>query len=387
MLMSLRLPTLSFVYDRKKRATANRPASVELRVSYNYKQKYLSTGIRLLPKEWRKDSITNRPDAVQLNKILDSIRTKVAHILETMVEEDNIDLNEIAPRLERTSKEGKTFIEFCEERSEIRKYGRAKDTQQRYDRFMRYFKKWGKIRYFSDVTEHNIMLMDENLREKKMKNYSKWQNYHRFLNSYILDAINSGFLKKNPYKWIHIEKDKDSKTLQNFLSLDEIHQIETAKMPTPCLERVRDVFIFQTYTALAYKDLSNFDLNKGKERPDGHILYTSKRGKNGQEFTFIILEPAMRILKKYNGKLPLISNIKYNMYLKMVAQDAGIDKPITTHWARHTGATILLNAGIDMETVAKILGHSSTTITRKIYAKLLDDTIAEKMIQAEAKLK
>ena len=65
---------------------------------------------------------------------------------------------------------------------------------------------------------------------------------------------------------------------------------------------------------------------------------------------------------------------------------AGIDKPLTSHWARHTGATILLNEGLDMETVAKILGHSSTRITRSIYAKLLDDTIAKKMKKAERKM-
>jgi integrase len=39
-----------------------------------------------------------------------------------------------------------------------------------------------------------------------------------------------------------------------------------------------------------------------------------------------------------------------------------------------------------METVAKILGHSSTKITRSTYAKLLDDTVAKEMIRAESKL-
>lgn len=94
----------------------------------------------------------------------------------------------------------------------------------------------------------------------------------------------------------------------------------------------------------------------------------------------------MRILKKYDYKLPLICNVKYNQYLKVCAQMAKIDKRLTTHWARHTGATILLNEGVDMETVAKILGHSSTRITRQIYAKLMDKTIAEKMAEVNKKL-
>ena len=67
--------------------------------------------------------------------------------------------------------------------------------------------------------------------------------------------------------------------------------------------------------------------------------------------------------------------MKYNAYLKVVAQSAGIDKPITTHWARHTGATLLLNEGIPMRIVSRICGHSSTKITEAIYAKLLDETV------------
>lgn len=93
----------------------------------------------------------------------------------------------------------------------------------------------------------------------------------------------------------------------------------------------------------------------------------------------MLLKPAMAVLRKYAFKLPIISNVKYNEYLKVCAQKAGIDKPITSHWARHTGATILLNDGIDMEIVAKVLGHSSTRITRSVYAKLLDDTIVKAM--------
>jgi site-specific recombinase XerD len=79
--------------------------------------------------------------------------------------------------------------------------------------------------------------------------------------------------------------------------------------------------------------------------------------------------------------------VKYNEYLKLVAQAANIDKPISTHWARHTGATILLNdGGVDMEVVSHILGHNSTKQTRKTYAKLLDKTIVTAMSKAERKL-
>ena len=101
----------------------------------------------------------------------------------------------------------------------------------------------------------------------------------------------------------------------------------------------------------------------------------SKRKKTNISFTVPLLQPSLDILHKYHGKLPIISNEKYNEYLKIVANAAGINKPITSHWARHTGATLLLNAGVDMQIVSKICGHSSTKITEQIYAKLLDETI------------
>lgn len=94
----------------------------------------------------------------------------------------------------------------------------------------------------------------------------------------------------------------------------------------------------------------------------------------------------MAVLEKYGWRLPVLSNVKYNEYLKVVAQTAGVDKPITSHWARHTGATVLLNAGVDMETVARVLGHSSTKVTRSTYARLLDDTVVRKMLEAEREI-
>ena len=56
-----------------------------------------------------------------------------------------------------------------------------------------------------------------------------------------------------------------------------------------------------------------------------------------------------------------------------MAQAAGIDdKPVSSHWAIHTAATLQLNEGIDIQFVLKICGYSSTGITERMYVKLLD---------------
>ncbi len=373
------MPAVGFVYNRKKTATRSKAAVIEILVSYCGKHKYMSTGVRVLPKEWHCGMVTGRPDAIELNKALNTMRNKVLKAINEMLEEGLVDIRDIPSRMRRQEAMGKTFTEFCRERAKVRTYGMAKGTVARYERFLRWFERWGVIRSFGDVTERNVILMDEALSRTGMRDVSKWTNYHRTLKSFILDAISEGYLRRNPYKWVRISKgDDDGKGLRKFLTRDELERIRTAKMGTECLERVRDLFVFQTYTCMSYTDLVAFDIGKVRD-VNGRMMYTGRRGKTGVEFTFMLLEPALEVLRKYGGKLPLLSNVKYNEYLKVVAQAAGIDKPITTHWARHTGATLLLNAGVDMETVAKILGHTSTKITRSVYAKLLDDTVAREM--------
>ena len=86
------------------------------------------------------------------------------------------------------------------------------------------------------------------------------------------------------------------------------------------------------------------------------------------------------------GKLPILSNVKYNEYIKEAAKAAGIDKPVTTHWARHTGATLLLNAGVPIEIVSKVCGHASVKMTERIYAKMLPKTIVKAVNDAEGKI-
>lgn len=374
--MNNKLPQIKLVYDRYKTATATKPAVVEIRITYNYKQKYISTGVMLLPHQWKKGIITDIPDVVQISQTLENMLTEVKQVLYEMLNEGSVDIFSIPERLERKKQKKLTFLEFCNQRAIIRKYGKRKDSQERYNRFIRLFTAWGKIKEFEDINDKNIIAYDKYLESTGMKAYSKWNNYHRFLNSFILDAIDEGLLKRNPYKWINIEKNKNSKGIERCLTPDEFRKLKAAELPTESLKRIRDLFIFQTYTCMAYADLKDFDAGAVQEIK-GMKVYLGSRVKTDKPFTIPILSPAWDILMKYEGKLPIISNVKYNLYLKTIAQAAGLDKAVSSHWARHTGATLLLNEGIPMQIVSKICGHSSTRITEQVYAKLLDETVVD----------
>ncbi len=60
----------------------------------------------------------------------------------------------------------------------------------------------------------------------------------------------------------------------------------------------------------------------------------------------------------------------------MMTQYAKINKPITTHYARHTAACLALNNGVRIETVSKMLGHANIKTTQ-VYAKLLTGEVEQ----------
>ena len=368
-------PQVSFIYNRRHIASSNRKAAVELRINYNRKQKFISTGIMLYPNQWKNGMIINCPDALEISQTLDTLLTEVRKIIFDMIRENNIDINAIPDRIKRNKVSQIDFLEYCKERAKVRKYGLTPDSQIRYERFIKYFSLWGRIKSFEDISDANIIDYDRFLAKRHLKRSTIWNNYHRFLNSFILDAIDDGLMTRNPYKWINIERRRID-SINKCLTPEEFRKLKNTPMPTQSLERVRDVFVFQTYTCLSYSDLCRFDARNVQELK-GMKVYIDHRQKTKVEFTLPILSPAWDILMKYEGKLPIISNVKYNLFLKSVAQTAGIDKPLSTHWARHTGATLLINEGVDTKIIKKICGHSSVRITEQIYAKLLDETVVD----------
>src|SRR5690606_1828003 len=99
-----------------------------------------------------------------------------------------------------------------------------------------------------------------------------------------------------------------------------------------------------------------------------------------------LLPKAAIIIEKYRNNpralaqgslFPVISNQKLNSYLKEVADLCGIKKNLTFHLARHTFATsVTLSNGVPIETVSKMLGHT-TIRTTQIYAKVVEQKVSQ----------
>ena len=380
------------VFDRRKRSSNKVEGSIELRITHERKQVFFATGIKCLPKQWKNGCIVNRTDAFELNDALDIFMKQARDVINESMRQGAFDIHLVTylmnPKKDSKEKQhkeeahGPLLVDYMRERAEVRKFGKKADSCKRYDRFINWFESWGGMVTFADVTEANIINMDHALDRKirsgEMKAKSKWHNYHRFLNAFLIDAKEDGIIAKNPYRRLKIDHGDDGDGLEKCLTKEEFHRIETLNPPTEYMRHVRDLFVFQVYTCMAYVDLESFN-KKMIRYVDGRPMYFGNRGKTGKEFSFLLMKPAMNILKMYDMCLPIMSNQKYNQQLKNLAVMANIDKPLSTHWARHTGATLLLNSGVDMEIVSRILGHSSTKMTRDVYAKMLDSTIADAM--------
>lgn len=166
-----------------------------------------------------------------------------------------------------------------------------------------------------------------------------------------------------------------------YLTDAELDRLRTTDLHNDSLDRVRDTALFQSSCGLAYIDLA--DLRpEDLQCTDNTYYITKQRHKTGVRFVAPVIDGGEWIFFKYNGKLPILSNQKYNAYLKSVADLAGIKKHFSSHLFRRTYATRLASKGVRAETTAKALGHTDTKITLRHYVALQDEVVIEEVAKA-----
>ena len=65
-----------------------------------------------------------------------------------------------------------------------------------------------------------------------------------------------------------------------------------------------------------------------------------------------------------------------NQSLAVVGEHIGLPFNLSMHAARHTFAVFALNNGLSMSVVSRLLGHGSTDVTEKVYARFLPETLS-----------
>lgn len=199
-------------------------------------------------------------------------------------------------------------------------------------------------------------------------------NYSKILRTVLNKAANDGILQKNPASTV--KRLEEPETAIIFLNSDEVQRLADTYLEGPCGEEVRRAFLFSCHTGLRISDMETITWSQIEVNP----MQIIKRQVKTQNLVYIPVSTSVQRLildgEEHDPDEKIFDlTIEYRRtsykYLKQWAVKAKIQKNISWHTARRTFATLALENGVDIYTVAKLLGHTSIKQVAK-YAKVTD---------------
>ena len=194
----------------------------------------------------------------------------------------------------------------------------------------------------------------------------------KMLKKILSFAVKERLLDVNPFQMTLKEEKLDYHTL----TIDDVKYLLSVDITDKRIASIRDLFVFQSMTGLSYADMASLSMDDIKDD-----VIIKRRKKTDVQFVIPVLPIAKSILEKYEYRLPIISNQKYNQYLKVLGDVCKMPMSLHSHLARHSYACILLNSGVDMKTISKTLGHSSMRTTERIYAEMSNQTVISNILE------
>ncbi len=217
----------------------------------------------------------------------------------------------------------------------------------------------------------------ESLDKVMAESFSKWMLERGKSASYIDNHIK---LMKRMVEYAHVtfktEKTtislftiRQTKAKQIYLVNDQLAKLHKTIIQNQTLQRIRDMFLLQCYTGMAYADLMKF--NRGLVTTYNNIEFLRyNRKKTGNTGLLPLLPEAKKIIEKYDYNIPHITNECYNRFLKELAMLCDIDVKLTSHVGRKTFGSLMLNRGASMESTTKMLGKTNVREVEQIYAEV-----------------
>lgn len=197
-------------------------------------------------------------------------------------------------------------------------------------------------------------------------------SYFKFVTAVLNKASSKGLIAVNPVAALEMrERPQGQSPEKTFLSLDEVSRL--IDTPCPAYPILKNMFLFACFTGLRCSDVKALTWKK----VDDNMIGTTMQ-KTQKAIYIPISNNARRWLPERGSSGPedkvFTGYPTINTVCRTIdkwAKDAGIDKHVTFHIARHTFATLTLEYGADLYTVSKLLGHQRVTTTQ-IYAKIVD---------------
>ena len=373
--------SVAIIRDWRKTAGDNELGPLDVRVTYNRKAYYISTGVRVLGKNWA-GAVVGRPDADALNNRLGIVVRRVNEKVNEFIEQRKpIDVNAIKVYVyEGTKVDGKQdrFLDWV--KGQIDTLQVSSGTRKHYWLLYDRLKNYGKLRAWSDLTVEAIYEWDAWLHKEVKAQVKKGHpervgcdgtiyNYHKHLKAMLNRAKDFGVISASPYERLKGKFKKGDNENVEYLTEEQMNRIlDTHPVAGTQMEDVRDLFVFQMFTGLAYSDTQAFDI-KNYHRDGDVWVANGKRIKTGVPYVSVLLPPVVDVLERHGWQVPKMVNVKYNGLLKTFGNVIGIEG-LHSHLARHTFATWMLGNDAKVQNVMRMLGHKNIAQTMR-YAKVL----------------
>ncbi|MDB5142955.1 MAG: site-specific integrase [Mucilaginibacter sp.] len=395
------------VLPKSARKSKDGALSLDIRITVNLKRAVISLGQKIPDHLWDQEAgkaTGNSQEARLVNNAIEKSKVRLRQIYSTLeLQEENVTVEMLKEAYQGKTEDPKTLLDaldFVIERFEkkVEKQYRAvaslkklRTIRSKTVNFLQHQYKAKDIRldkikfaFAEDFIDY--LMLEEDINANTAKKYLK----------HVKHAIKAGvertWIPVNPiqsFKCGYIDPERD------ILDEREIMTLYRKHFEIKRLEEIKDVYLFMCFTGFAYKDTSLLTVSHIVNFFDGQEWIVKNREKTYCRENVPLLPIAKEIIEKYRDHpvrkskgllLPVLTNQKYNAYLKEVVDICGINKTLTTHTARHTFATtITLANGVPIETVSALLGHKSIKTTQ-IYAKIVARKIGDDMNELKKKL-
>lgn len=241
-------------------------------------------------------------------------------------------------------------------------------------------------RYLSDYNEHRPLPLAD-VTALYIYNFSVWlatqgkdkgegtlnQNsvavYLKKLRTFLQHAYNVKLIQDDFTTAVQVPKTLTPE--REYLTQEELTKLASTKAD----ERIKTAYLFACLTGLRYSDIKALSVEDYDSNT--HTL-SIRMKKTGKPLTIYLSDEAISIIERRLSRketrlfADLPANNTTNNLLHGWSIDAGINKTLTFHTARHTYATLAISANVDVYTLKELLGHASVQTTQ-IYAKVVED--------------
>jgi site-specific recombinase XerD len=230
----------------------------------------------------------------------------------------------------------------------------------------------------ADVGLKLLTHLDQYLRNEKGHGQTYTNRIIGFVKTVMDFAVLQEWVEYNPLHSYKYRRPVRKKKI--YLTQDELQRMIDFDFAESRLAMVRDLFVFQCFTGLAYAELMRFDRSWIGLGVDGRDwIFTDRQKVHGSSCEIPLFDTARRILEQWRYQVPQLDNQQYNRYLKQIAFMCGIEKRLTTHVGRKTFGNILQENGVSIESISGMYGHADTKMTQSYYVdvsavKVADET-------------